>query len=103
MPSIDISALKNSNARYIVKDNIYTYLKQQIIINLQNLLSIYSFSDANNIYIIADKLPIVTIAHIDCQETTNNQQCESYQSLINNSNTQRFISSIGITFYKVKE
>jgi len=102
-PSIDVNTLKNKPANYIVKDNIYTYLKQQIIINLQNLVSMYSFSDANNIYIITDGVPIITIAYIDCKETAKQEQCEGYQNLINNSNTERFTSSIGITFYKVKE
>lgn len=103
IPSIDINTLKNRTSEYIIKDNIYTYLKQQIIINLQNLVSIYSFSDANNIYIITDGLPIITIGYIDCKETTQQEQCEWYQSLINNSTTERFTSSLGITFYKVKE
>lgn len=103
IPSIDINILKNRPSQYIVKDNIYTYLKQQIIINLQNLVSIYSFSDENNIYIVTDGLPIITIAYIDCKENTKQKQCESYQTLINNSATQRFTSPIGITFYKVKE
>lgn len=102
-PSVDVDMLKNRSSSYIIKDNIYTYLKQQIIINLQNLVSIYSFSDANNIYIITDGLPIVTIAYIDCKETAKQEQCESYQNLINNSSTQRFTAPTGITFYKVKE
>jgi len=103
MPSMDVSILRNRAADYMIKDNIYTYLKQQIIINLQNLVSIYSFSDANNIYIVTDGLPIITIGYIDCKENTEQEQCEWYQNLINNSDTERFTSSIGITFYKVKE
>lgn len=103
IPSIDVDTLKNRPSNYMVKDNIYTYLKQQIIINLQNIVSIYSFSDANNIYIITDWLPIITIGYIDCEENNKKEQCEWYQNLINNSNTERFTSQIGITFYKVKE
>jgi len=103
IPSVDITTLKNRTSRYIIKDNIYTYLKQQLIINLQNLVSIYSFSDENNVYIVTDWLPIITITYIDCSENTEQEQCEWYQNLINNSNTERFTSSIGIAFYKVKE
>jgi len=76
MPSMDVSILRNRAADYMIKDNIYTYLKQQIIINLQNLVSIYSFSDANNIYIVTDGLPIITIGYIDCKENTEQEQCE---------------------------
>ncbi len=103
MPSIDVNTLKNKPSSYIVRDNIYTYLKQQIIINLENLVSIYSFSDENNVYIITDGLPVITIWYIDCKENSKQKQCEWYQNLINNSDTERFISPIGITFYKVKE
>jgi len=101
IPSIDIQRLKSHEHKQIIQNNIYTYLQQKIIIDLSTLNSIHSTISENNIEIIADNAPIITITHLDCDQET--QLCENYKDQIQNSETERFVSITDHTFYKTQE
>lgn len=99
--SIDIQWLKNHENKQRIENNIYTYLQQKLIIDLSTLNNIHSTISNNTIKIIADSEPIITIIHYNCGQ--NKQLCEDYENQIQNSETERFVSTLGHTFYKTEE
>jgi len=97
VPSVDVVWMRNNSKEIFIKDNIYTYINKKIVINLENLPTIYTYPNNNTISIISDKETILKIKHISCKKE---KDCLWYTQ---DSQTERFTSTIGHTFYKKEE
>ena len=103
LPIINVEYVRDMARKYIVENNVYTYIPEQIIINLDNLWTIYSFSETWNIYIISDNIPVITIRTFSCDSENPSTDCEWYRNNALRQQSDSFISDRWVSFYKIDD